>query len=415
MTRRSVREHGAVVIGAGVAGLSAARRLAERGVPVTLLEAASRIGGRAWTTCPALLDGAPFDHGATWLHAARRNPLVALAQPEDGLRDSDAARTERVYVGGRPATRPEQEEYDRAWDRLEAAVAPALAGPDISLAEAMAPMRDDPWAETVALWEGSIIAAADADALSLQDWRRNTLEGPNLQPRDGVGAFVQRRLTTPVTLEAKVTGIGWAGPGVRVQTNRGTVEAAAAIVTVSTGVLAADAIRFTPALPEPVQTAVNRLKMGLLTKIALSAPGPGAFGLAPDSLLLQRGGRLTFNAWPQGRSYVTGFVGGRLAWSLAGDDAAAAALAHEELASMLGARWDGPALVTGWGADPLHRGAYAYAGPGDAGQRAVLAGAFPGERLLFAGEACRTDGLAGTVGGAFLSGCEAAERLLASA
>ena len=73
----------------------------------------------------------------------------------------------------------------------------------------------------------------------------------------------------------------------------------------------------------------------------------------------------------------------------------------------------GPAiLVTSWSEDPLFRGAYAYAGPGDAARRGQLAEAFPGERLLFAGEAVRVDGLAGTVGGAFLSGVAAAERLL---
>ena len=74
-------------------------------------------------------------------------------------------------------------------------------------------------------------------------------------------------------------------------------------------------------------------------------------------------------------------------------------------------RLTGQAVVTRWATDPWYRGAYAYARPGDAGQRAVLAEAYPGERLLFAGEACRTDGLAGTVGGAFLSGQEAADRL----
>ena len=64
------------------------------------------------------------------------------------------------------------------------------------------------------------------------------------------------------------------------------------------------------------------------------------------------------------------------------------------------------------GTDPWSLGAYAYAPPGQAGQRGALAEAFPGERLLFAGEACRTDGLAGTVGGAYLSGQDAATRLI---
>lgn len=406
----TMRDAGVIVVGAGVAGLAAAQRLAAAGVSVRLLEAADRIGGRAWTTCPALLGGAPFDVGATWLHAARRNPLVALATAEDGLTDSDAVRRERVYVDGRVATAAEAAAYERAWGQLETVVAPALAGPDRTLAAAMAPMADDPWAGTVALWEGAIIAAADADALGLQDWHRNALEGPNLLPAAGVGAFVAHRLAAPVELGTPVTGIDWGGAGVRVETERGTLLAGAVIVTVSTGVLASGAIRFSPALPPAVEGAIHRLPMGLLTKVALAAPE--RFGFPADMLLVERDRPMTFNAWPLARPYVTGFVGGRTAWSLAEDEAGLIELARDELARLLPRRLTAGAVVSRWGSDELHRGAYAFAGPGDADQRGVLAAAFPGERLIFAGEACRMDGLAGTVGGAYLSGIEAAERLL---
>ena len=399
---------GVVVIGAGVAGLSAARRLRAAGVTVTLVEAGSRIGGRARTVT---FEGAPFDLGATWLHAAQRNPLVALAEPEDRLRNSDAARTERVFIAGRPATAPEHAAYTAAWDQLDAVVAPALAGPDISLRAAMAPMDDDPimgpWADTIALWEGAIIAAADAELLSLRDWHRNALDGPNLQPGDGVGAFIARRLPTAATLDTPVHAIDWRGGDLRVETARGTLRAGAAIITVSTGVLAAGSIRFTPALPVEVQAAIAGLPMGLLSKIALPADPAGT-----DLLLLDRTRPITFNAWPDRHRYVTGFVGGRLAWSLATDPAAAADLARTALRGMAGIDSRGKALLSAWGTDPLHRGAYAYTRPGDAGARDALAAAYPGEKLVFAGEAVCTDGLAGTVGGAYLTGLAAANRLL---
>lgn len=415
MTRLGLREGGVLVVGAGVAGLSAARRLREHRVAVTVLEAGNRIGGRAWTTNPDAL-GAVFDHGATWLHAAERNPLVPLAQPSDELREMGEGR-ERIFVAGRPATAAEAADYHRAWDRLEQVVGPALRGPDVSLAEAMAPMRDDPWAGTVALWEGAIIAAADADLLSSQDWRRNRLAGRNLQPRDGLGTFIARRLTEPVLFDRAVSTIFWGGADVGAATAAGVLRAAAAIVTVSTGVLAAGAIDFVPTLPGDVRTAIHALPMGLLTKVALPVAESGPLDPEADSLLVRRDGRMTFIARPRGRPYITGFVGGRSAWSVSGDARAAEALAREELAAMLGHRaLEGQrAVVTAWGTDPLHLGAYAYAGPGDAGQRAVLETAFPAEHLLFAGEACRTDGLAGTVGGAFASGRDAADRLIAMA
>lgn len=400
---------GVVVIGAGVAGLAAARHLREAGIAVTLLEAGSRIGGRAHTVP---FNGAPFDLGAGWLHASQRNPLVALAQPGDSLRNSDTPRTERLFIEGRPATDAEHAAYTAAWDRLDTVVAPALAGPDKSLAAAMLPMAADPWAATIALWEGAIIAAADADDLSLRDWHRNALDGPNLQPGAGIGTFITNRLATPAILETPVSAIDWFGPGLRIETSRGTIRAAAAIVTVSTGILAAHAIRFTPDLPTQIQAAIDGLPMGLLSKIVLpiAAPPPG---FAPDSLLLDRAHPVTFDAWPDARPFVTGFIGGRLAWSLATDPEAAAALARDAFQAMTGIRSDAPAMLTEWGTDPLSRGAYAYARPGQSHQRDVLAAAFPAGRLLFAGEAVATDGLAGTVGGAYLTGIAAASRLLA--
>ena len=404
----NIWDDGVVVVGAGVAGLAAARRLRAAGVAVTLLEAMPHIGGRA-RTVPFC--GVPFDLGATWLHAAHRNPLVGLAGPEDRLRNSDEARTEHVFIAGRPGTTTECAAYEAAWARLETVVAPALAGPDISLREAMAPMDADPWAETVALWEGAIIAAADADVLSLQDWHRNALEGVNLQPADGVGAFVERRLSTQSWLEAKVDIIHWDGPGVRVGTTQGDAHGAAAIVTVSTGALAAGGVSFSPALPHDVTEAIHGLPMGLLSKIALECPLTDAY--PADLLMLDRTRPVTFDAWSDGRPYVTGFIGGRLAWSFSGsrpDDVAA--FVRDAWRGMTGDEITGRSCITDWGSDPFSVGAYAYAKPGHANARDILAAAFPAERLIFAGEACCTDGLAGTVGGAYLNGVAAAERLL---
>lgn len=419
----SLRDGGVIVVGAGVAGLAAARHLRRQGVPVTVLEAARRIGGRAFTEHPAALGGAAFDHGASWLHAAQRNPLVALADPrEDRLLNSDDERTELLFVDDRRADAAEVAAYEAAWDRLDPAVAPALAAgqPDCSLADAMAPMQDDPWAATVAGWEGAIIAAADADALSVRDWRQNRLDGPNLTVHGGLGAFVARRLVTEVELATPVTAVAWDEVGgVRVETSRGTVRATACIVTVSTGVLASGAIRFAPALPYAVEAAIAGLPMGLLSKVALRADGSDRLGVAANAGLVRQvragGSASAFIAWPRGADHIIGFIGGRTAWALADDPEAAEAYARSELRAMLGsdaARLVGGAAVTSWATDPFALGSYAYAPPGMAGMRGQLAAAFPADRLLFAGEACRTDGLAGTVGGAFLSGEAAAIRLL---
>ncbi len=97
-----------IVVGAGVAGLAAAAELRALGRACVVLEATGRIGGRAWTDNPAALGHAPFDRGASWLHEAERNPLVAIAHAHgERVANSESVRTRRMFIGGRLATKDE--------------------------------------------------------------------------------------------------------------------------------------------------------------------------------------------------------------------------------------------------------------------------------------------------------------------
>ena len=138
-----------VVIGAGVAGLAASRTLREAGRSHVVLEAAGRVGGRAWTGRPEALGGEVFDYGAIWLHAAERNPLVA-----------DCRRGRRTPARCRPAAHAANLRRCQAGDRggasgLRTGVGPlrgeaarltAPGLPDVSLAEVARRLPDDPWA-----------------------------------------------------------------------------------------------------------------------------------------------------------------------------------------------------------------------------------------------------------------------------
>ena len=407
------------VVGAGVAGLAAATTLAAAGKTAIVLEASGRVGGRAWTAYPPSLNGAWFDMGALLLHAAERNPLVAIAERAgEKLRRVGDDRQERTFVGTRPATEAELTDYEAAWGRFTAKADELLSSSDPPLAAVAAHLPADPWALTVEAWEGPVICAADAADFSLRDWRTNSLSGSNLVPEGGIGAFVSRRLSPglDIRLATHVLRIGWHGP-ITLETNAGTIRARSAIVTVSTGVLAAGALAFDPALPAAHQAAIAALPMGLATKIVLPAKTQDRLDLPPHCLLdrrVEKAGEpmMIFQCWPYGRDYVQGWVGGRIAWALAreGDDAVAD-FARAELRRLFGARIDrvfGPAaLVTHWESDPWVRGAYCYARPGEAAARAHLAEPLAGGRLIFAGEACH-EGLAGTLGGAWESGERAA-------
>jgi len=416
-----------IIVGAGAAGLAAAALLRESGIDCLMLEAGARLGGRAWTSCPDALGGAPFDHGATWLHMAERNPLVTLARAVgETPRPAGGLETCHTRIDGRAATEPERAAYRAAWESWRGTVGARLDEPeDLSLAAAGAALAGDPWLPAIETWEGALIAAADADVLSLRDWHHNSLNGGDVTLPGGLGAFVARRLGAlagPVRLGTPVTSIAWDGAGVRVGTPRGTVQARAVIVTVSVGVLAAGRIRFAPGLPAETEAALHGLRMGLLSKVALRAAGPDRLDVPPDCPVDRRLAPgepgMVFQAWPEGRDHVVGFVGGRAAWDLArAGRAAAIAFACEQARRSFGARADhalsNSAVVTGWGSDSLFLGAYAYAIPGQVDARLALGRPQADGRLLFAGEACAPDGLAGTLGGAVLSGRQAARTVLA--
>jgi len=418
------------VVGAGVAGLAAAAALRAAGRSVVVVERAGRIGGRAVTVREPSLGGVAFDHGASWLHAAERNPLVPLAQASGArLLDSDGIRIWQTMIDGRPANPAELAASAETDARLGAALEKYVASgaPDLSLAAALDALPDDvfndPWAASFEAWEAPVIAAAPAERLSLQDWAANRLDGRNLLVEGGLGQWVVDGLgppAGPVHLRTCVQRIAWQGAEINLKTSAGEISASGCIVTVSTGILAAGGIAFIPELPPKLQDAVAGLPMGLLTKVALPTAGADRLGLPDwsvvDRRLSHRGEpAMIFNLWPGGGNYAIGFIGGQTAWDLAGREAEAIDFARGEMVRCLGGRArqvfaTAGAVVTGWGTDPCTLGAYCYALPGQAGARATLGSFGSTGRLIFAGEAVH-ETLAGTVGGAFETGVRAANWL----
>jgi monoamine oxidase len=409
------------IVGAGAAGLAAAVALRAAGRSTVLLEAAAEPGGRARTTTPEALGGAWLDEGAAWLHMAERNPLVPLAKDAGHvLREAFRSDT-RMFVSGRPATAADHAAHDVADADWHAIVMRYPTQPDTDLATASGPFRyENPWAPTIEAWHASLIDAVDARYLSLADFKLNQLDGVNLIAEHGFGRLLRDLMegeAGPIHCRCPVRRILWDGPEVRVETPQGTISATSVIVTVSTGVLGAGVIAFHPPLPPETAAAIDNLPMGLLSKIVLRAEGTDRLGMTVPTHAFRRMERLgdpfmSFIAWPRGTDHVIGFVGGDAAWGVAPDPRAALDLARSEWRAMFGARADAifaaGGFATDWGTDPHHLGGYSYARPGGAGARGVLARPVGGRRLIFAGEACRTDGTAGTVGGAVLDGRRAA-------
>ena len=407
------------IIGAGAAGIAAARVLLARGFSVQMLEAGPRPGGRAFTESASL--GAAFDHGASWLHDAEANPLTPLAEQLGFTFHRQPSRTkEGLMLGGRRASAAERADYLHAIQAAEAAFGAATGGADRDCAGLLPP---GPWRATVAHWLGNIINGAPLHEISVQDYVAIDLHGENWQLAEGLGALVVRLAQgLPLRLNTPASRVDWSGALPEVTTPAGTLRARAVLVTVSTAVLAAGGLRFSPALPVAVQQAIQGLPLGLLSKVALRL-APGALAGLPAFSRFERPAAdgtdapMTFLLRPFGHDHLVGFIGGARAWALAREGPAASeAFCRAELACHLGAAEVARAVLPGgtataWAQNPCFLGAYSHAVPGAAGARGVLReAALAGGRLRFAGEACHPSHAA-TLGGAWASGVAAAESL----
>ena len=407
------REVDIVVIGAGAAGIAAARRIKAAGRSVVVIEASPRIGGRCRTD-PALF-GVPFDRGARALYNPDGNPLVKLARG-NGFDIAPMATGQKIRIGRRNARAGEAEDFLTALVRANRAIDDAARGKaDVACAAALPDDLGD-WAATVDFVLGASATGRDLRALSAIDRARMRERRAAIVCRQGLGALLAKLgESVPVASGTPATRVAWSNRDVAVETPAGKVVAHAAVVTVSTQVLASGRIAFAPDLPKRQRDAASGLGLGSYDRIALQLAG-NPLGLGRDESLIERSkdartALLVANVG--GSSLCTVDVAGAFGADLAaqGEDAMVA-FARDWLGEMFGS--DAVATVersfaTRWNADPLIGGAMSAAAPGAAGARQILAEPFG--NVFIAGEATH-ETLYGTVEGAWDSGEQAADAAL---
>ncbi|MCP5085537.1 MAG: FAD-dependent oxidoreductase, partial [Rhodobacteraceae bacterium] len=350
------------------------------GRSVVVVEAADRIGGRAYTETTTF--GVPFDHGCSWITAANDNPFRKIA--EDGGFDllNHTGASEALFVDGHRASSAERKAYNKGWGSVEGALAKAgKDGLDVPASDVI-PQNVD-FSGVAQSWIGPMDWGVDFDFLSTKDYWMAADADPSFMVREGLGAVVAhfgQRL--PVQLNTRVSGINWGGKGITVKTDRGDISAKACVVTVSTGVLGAGFIRFTPELPLRTQQAIANLPMGLLAKITLQFDGE-RLGFVPNHWLTYKvpnempAEACYFLTWPFEYNHMVGFVGGSFGWELSGagqEDAVDFALG--EVVKMAGSNARKHFVkghLTQWADNPNTLGAYAAALPGEFGAREDLA------------------------------------------
>lgn len=420
-----------IVVGAGVAGLTAARALHDLGREVVVLEARDRIGGRTHTS---RVGEALVDLGAAWVHGTEGSPVAAF------LEGRDVELTEQELWPDLMIDLESGKEIGsiarmRAWawaSSFEEAVPRLLprGGADVSVAAGLDAFEEQRGkGSRLGRFLVEVLAGAASGAmsdLSLRDMvegEGEELDGGDHVPAGGYASLVRALAEgLDVRTGAAVTGIRWSDEGVTVATEKFTLEGTHAIVTVPLGVLKAGAIAFDPPLPERKRDAIDRMGFGTFEKVVLVfeerwwedefTEGLGVVA----GLGVERRHALWFD--------MTAFAGApTLAVLTAGAPAqraqserTAAQRVADGLATLreaLGAEVvPDPAAghATGWTNDPFSRGSYSFPAVGTDGDDARALAAPAGERLLFAGEATHAVH-ASTVHGAFMTGLREARRI----
>ncbi len=414
-----------IVVGAGVAGLTAADAARCAGAEVVVLEARDRIGGRTWTV--PLGPGA-VDLGGAWVHGPIGNPVAeALAAAGLGARN-DGAYYSRMAL------------WDDGWvDAPGATALGAAVGADWDASEALALSGSDRFVDGVEwfladrglagralelarfglLWvEGALVTAAPPDRISLAGVASYSVGGGgNLVPSGGYRMLVERLAARlDVRLGAPVTRVEHGGAGVSVHAGAETFEGDHAVVTLPLGVLQDGSVAFDPPLGGGHALALERLAMGHEEKVAMRFPER----FWPESVwqITDMARDLAFPIWFDFSRHV-----GAPTLVCLYNPAIAPALAElpaeqrvgpalESLRRMFGSVPDpDETLVTDWNGDPWTRGSYSYVPLGATIDDMRHLAEPVSDRLVLAGEATVPKSY-GTVHAAFGSGLRAAGQAL---
>lgn len=410
-----------IVIGAGIAGLAAARRLTDLGYAVVVLEASSKVGGRIRTDWSL---GAPFEVGAGWIHRPEGNPISGLAQAINAPMIETPDESYQVFsADGKPVSNAEIDAKYADLERLYKKVDDTFDR-DQSLAKAISRVSKKSLQDPILRWMMSAYTefstGAPIEKLSAYYFDEdNEFDGADVIFPEGYDQIPKSLADgLDIRLNTSVEAVEYEeGEGAAVHTFNGTYESDFVICTVPLGVLKKGAITFDPPLPKSHQSSIDQLGFGSVTKLALKFADP-FWPLETQYLGYMSEPKGRWNYFVNYRTFSSENI--LLGLSVGDYPFVAEKMSDEEmvadcmgaLRTMLGNDIPEPVghLATRWSEDPFSFGAYSYSAVGNKPKDFDVFSKPVANTVLFAGEHT-TFAYHGTTHGAYLTGLAAANTI----
>jgi monoamine oxidase len=427
-----------IIVGAGIAGISAARVLKAKGYSVLILEARNRIGGRIWTDNSL---GTPLDLGASWIHGITNNPIKQLADQFKLKTLKTDYKANQIYKNdGAPITNSEEETltnrfnavYERVMEIQQKRLDDELV--DISWQQALTEELAKENFSSIELSELYFSLNteieheynADLSELSLFNWDSSkNVNGEDHIFANGYGQVIENlvmdsKLTSDILTNQVVKSVDYGQKVVKVTTNKNVFNASAVLITLPLGVLKSNTVTFIPALPKTKQNSIKKLGFGVLNKTYFQFPNffwqedeknyllnfiSSVKGFWTEWLNIycfnQKPILLGFNAGKHGKE-IERFT-----------DKELIAEGMQTLQKIYGKNIPQPNryLITRWCADPYAKGAYSFIGVGASSKDYDELAKSINNKVFFAGEATSSAD-PGTVHGAFTSGEREAKKII---
>ncbi len=407
-----------VIIGAGMAGLAAAKYFKDRNVDVIVLEAQDKVGGRLKTDRTL---GVPFDEGASWIHGPNGNPITSLANNAGATTfETDDEEVEIFDIDGNAYP---DNQFDPEEEQFEAILENFTGSVDQSFAEAF--YTQYPQYQDNRLWTYFLSSYLEFDTggdiselSSLDFYDDEAFGGDDLIITNGfdtIAEFLAQDID--VRLNTPVSEVDYADGKVRIVTDLEDIEADFVLVTVPLGVLKEDVITFTPPLSGGIEQAIDGLKMGAVNKFLCVWDAPfWDTDLHYIGFTSEQKGKFSYfinlRTFSDTNALMAFTFGDYSKQTEQMEDAEIISDIMTNLRAIYGTEVPEPTgfLRTKWSSNPYSFGSYSFATSGVRSSEFSKFEAPIDNKLFFAGEHTSRD-YRGTVHGAYLTGIRAAEQI----